>query len=149
MTTPLNKQIDGHHYTDQYLQPVEAAYLLNATPCWCKLDKYLTRIKGDKLTNLEKALHCIELEEHFEYGIDEKLAKLLGFKGIYLEKELKIVSNGYLNKVCDKFLQQIVSLCTDKLLYREALVAMYRQDYRLAKKLVKQCIRELEINNNK
>ena len=59
----LGTQVAGTHYTSMKMQPVELAYKLYATPCFCKLAKYLTRDKGDKLENLKKALHCIRLEQ--------------------------------------------------------------------------------------
>lgn len=146
MKTPLTKQVDGHHYTDQYLQPVEAAYLLNAPPCWCKLDKYLTRVKGDKLTNLEKAIHCIEIEEHFEENFDSKLANILGLEEdpwIAL-KGIQLSSIGYNNRVCNEFLEEVVNLCTKDGNYQEALKAMYKMDYKTAKGFVKKSIYSLD-----
>lgn len=62
MSNALQNQVDGHHYTDMVMQPVELAYLVGGTPCFCKLAKYATRIKGDRQVNLDKAIHCIELE---------------------------------------------------------------------------------------
>ena len=59
----LGTQIDGGHYTSMKMQPIELAYRLYGTPCFCKLAKYLTRDKGHKLTNLQKARHCITLEQ--------------------------------------------------------------------------------------
>lgn len=156
MGNPLTKQVDGNHYTEQLLQPIEAAYLLNATPCWTKLNKYLTRDKGNKLSNLNKALHCIELEEYFEEGFDERLAEMLGFEEdtwvelLGLEEDpcvelkgLSLSSLGYSNRVCDEFLENIVALCTDNEKYRGALKAMYKMNYRSAKDFVASSIRDL------
>ena len=58
----LDVQISGNHYKVMKIQPIELAYRLHGSPCFCKLAKYLTRDKGDKLKNLKKAKHCIELE---------------------------------------------------------------------------------------
>ena len=69
----LEVQIDGQHYKSQPIQPVELAYYVNGTPCFCKLAKYLTRDKGDKLVNLQKALHCIALEEALCDFVNKKL----------------------------------------------------------------------------
>ena len=71
----LDVQIDGQHYKNQKIQPIELAYKLGGTPAFCKLAKYLTREKNDKKINLQKAYHCICLEEdlrfwasyHYEY----------------------------------------------------------------------------------
>ena len=145
MGNPLTKQIDGNHYTEQLIQPIEAAYLLNATPCWAKLNKYLTRDKGNKLSNINKALHCIELEEYFEEGFDERLVELLGLEeDPWVElKGLSLSSLGYSNRVCDEFLENIVALCTDNEKYRGALKAMYKMNYRSAKDFVASSIRDL------
>ena len=37
--------------------------MLGQTPAFCKVCKYATRIKDDPLQQLNKALHCIELDE--------------------------------------------------------------------------------------
>lgn len=62
MSNAFDNQIDGHHYTDMVMQPIELAYLVGGTPCFCKLAKYSTRVKGDRMINLDKAIHCIALE---------------------------------------------------------------------------------------
>ena len=58
----LDVQIDGQHYKNVKIQPIELAYTLGASPAFCKLAKYLSREKGDKKINLQKARHCIQLE---------------------------------------------------------------------------------------
>lgn len=77
----LGTQVSGTHYTSMKLQPVQIAYMLYATPCFCKLAKYLTRDKGDKLTNLKKALHCIKLEQD-----------LIEYADVYLDNLDRLVS---------------------------------------------------------
>lgn len=62
----LNVQIDGTHYKNQKIQPIELAYILGGTPAFCKLAKYLTREKNDKKVNLQKAYHCVCLEEDLQ-----------------------------------------------------------------------------------
>lgn len=76
----LEIQIDGQHYKNQKIQPIELAYKLGGTPAFCKLAKYLTREKNDKKINLQKAYHCICLEQdlefwagyHYEYEMVDK-----------------------------------------------------------------------------
>ena len=58
----LNKQVAGNHYKVQKIQPIELAYILGQTPAFCKVCKYATRIKDDPVQQLNKALHCIELD---------------------------------------------------------------------------------------
>lgn len=63
MSNALNVQVDGDHYKKQKMQPIELAYLIGATPCFTKLAKYITRDKGDRNINLDKAIHCISIEK--------------------------------------------------------------------------------------
>ena len=66
----LDKQVGGNHYKDQKLQPIELAYMLGGTPCFCKVAKYCTRNKGDAYENIRKAIHCVELEQELsEYKL--------------------------------------------------------------------------------
>mgnify|MGYP006880512488 CR=1 FL=1 len=59
-------QVDGTHYTDMPMQPIELTYLIGGTPCFCKLAKYGSRIKhSDRTIDLNKAIHCIRLEQEF------------------------------------------------------------------------------------
>lgn len=59
-------QVDGTHYTDMELQPLEMAYLrygiegLKAA-IHTKVDKYITRKKDDEVKQLKKAAHCMEI----------------------------------------------------------------------------------------
>lgn len=59
----LEIQQDGNHYKTMKMQPIELGYRLNATPCFVKLCKYSSRIKVDRLGDLKKAKHCIQLEK--------------------------------------------------------------------------------------
>ena len=63
----LDTQIQGTHYKNVKIQPIEIAYMLGASPAWCKLAKYLSRDKGDKKINLQKAVHCIQLDMELQY----------------------------------------------------------------------------------
>ena len=62
----LDTQIEGNHYKNVKIQPIELAYKLGASPAFCKLAKYLSRDKGDKKINLKKARHCIQLEKDLQ-----------------------------------------------------------------------------------
>ena len=59
-------QVDGHHYTDMQLQPLEATYLrygLEALKAaiHTKVDKYLSRIKDEPIKQYKKAEHCLAI----------------------------------------------------------------------------------------
>lgn len=104
----LSKQVGGDHYKKQAIQPIELAYILNASPCFTKLAKYITRDKGDRNLDLEKTIHVIELEEG-----------LSCFETEYGGREEDFV-NFWINKF------------TDDLDIRSALLSMYFKDYQTA-----------------
>lgn len=59
----LDRQQDGDHYKTLKMQPLELAYRVNGSPCFTKLAKYASRRKVDRLGDLKKAIHCIQLEK--------------------------------------------------------------------------------------
>ena len=68
----FDKQVDGNHYKNQVVQPFELAYLVAGGDAgFCKFVKYLTRDKGDRKVNLEKAIHVTELKAQIvlHYGL--------------------------------------------------------------------------------
>mgnify|MGYP000595384916 CR=1 FL=1 len=65
-----DKQVGGKHYKEQGLEPVEVTYENFGyygvrAALYTKVNKYLTRNKGNHLQDLEKAKHCIELQIEF------------------------------------------------------------------------------------
>lgn len=66
---PLNTQVDGSHYKDLSIQPMEYSMANKLDACQHTAIKYITRFrkKGGK-RDLLAAIHCIELLIHFEYG---------------------------------------------------------------------------------
>lgn len=125
MSNGLGVQVDGNHYTNMKMQPVELAYKLYATPCFCKLAKYLTRDKGDKLTNLKKALHCVQLEKDLtQYAIT------------YLDKLDGLISTGCAIGLIKQF--------TDEDAYRIALFDMWLGNYESAVLSLENIITEYE-----
>lgn len=66
----MDKQVGGSHYTDQGIQPLEVTYENFGyygvrAALYTKVNKYLSRNKGNHLQDLEKAKHCIELQIEF------------------------------------------------------------------------------------
>lgn len=119
----LGTQIEGQHYTSMKLQPVQLAYMLYGTPCLCKLAKYLTRDKGDKLTNLKKALHCIKLEQD-----------LIEYADTYLDMSDRLVSAEDGKALIFQF--------TDNDSYRKALFHLWVGNYECAILTVEDIIRK-------
>lgn len=64
------KQIGGDHYKDKGIQPLEYAYSNGLTPNLTNVVKYVTRNKTDRVKDLLKARHYIELELEMVYGVD-------------------------------------------------------------------------------
>jgi hypothetical protein len=62
MSKATDNQVDGNHYSKLKIQPLQLAYSINASPCFTKLAKYITRDKGNKAEQMEKGLHVIDLE---------------------------------------------------------------------------------------
>ena len=113
----LETQQGGNHYKTMKLQPVELGYKLGATPCFVKLAKYLTRNKNDKKENLEKAFHCI--------CIEEDLVDCIQF---YYDSD----NIGFL-----EYKDYMIGEFSDNIFIRNALSAMYDRNYKVAKQNVK------------
>lgn len=64
------KQIGGDHYKNKGIQPLEYAYSNGLTPNLTNVVKYVTRNKSDRVKDLLKARHYIELELEMVYGVD-------------------------------------------------------------------------------
>jgi len=62
----LDRQVGGDHYKSQRVEPLVLTYLnfgyegLRAS-VYTKVNKYMTRDKGQHIENLEKAAHCLEV----------------------------------------------------------------------------------------
>ena len=59
-----------YHYKDKGIQPLEYAYSNGLTPNLTNVVKYVTRNKTDRVKDLLKARHYIELELEMVYGVD-------------------------------------------------------------------------------
>lgn len=58
----MTQQVDGEHYLEMLIQPLELSYLIaEGDASFCKLVKYITRNKGERKVNLEKAIHVVKL----------------------------------------------------------------------------------------
>lgn len=69
MSNPLQTQQGGNHYKDLAIQPMEYSMANKLDACQHTAIKYITRFreKGG-IEDLKKAIHCIEMLMHFEYG---------------------------------------------------------------------------------
>lgn len=123
----LDVQISGNHYKTQKIQPIELVYKLGATPCFCKLAKYLTRDKGDKKVNLQKARHCIQLEKDlWDYTI-------------YYGKSMNLAAK-------DNSRTPLISDFSDIVYIQNSLVFMYQGFYTKAIEQVEKYAESLGIN---
>ena len=67
MIKALDKQVAGDHYKSLALQPFEITFANFGyegvrAAVYTKVNKYLTREKGVHRENLEKAIHCLEIQ---------------------------------------------------------------------------------------
>ena len=67
VTNALDTQEAGNHYKVQKVQPIELSYYIGGTPAFCKLSKYIGRVKENQEEDLRKAYHCIKLEEQLQF----------------------------------------------------------------------------------
>lgn len=104
----LNTQIEGDHYKTLKMQPLELAYRVNGSPCFTKLAKYASRRKVDRLGDLKKAIHCIQLEKELNKLTDNVYTKIR-------------VNDDYFYAVLKEF-------CENGFLFN-SLDAMYHGDY--------------------
>ena len=71
---PTNNQVAGDHYKKTSIQPIDYIYANKLTYNLGSCLKYITRKKGDRqdrVTDLLKAKHFIELEMQMVYGVDQ------------------------------------------------------------------------------
>jgi hypothetical protein len=65
----LDKQVDGNHYKDLAIQPMEYSFKNKLDPAQHTAIKYITRFRNKNgRRDLEKAIHCIEMLIELEYG---------------------------------------------------------------------------------
>ena len=68
--TPLETQIGGDHYKNQGLQPFEITfanfgYFGLRAAVYTKVNKYLKRDKETHREDIEKAIHCLQIQLQF------------------------------------------------------------------------------------
>lgn len=114
MSDALNSQVDGDHYKRLKMQPLELAYLVGGTPCFTKLAKYVTRDKGDRMINLDKAIHCIRIEQQINETSTYHLIESYPLLSSYAKQNQA---------------HMIINMFSDDPFIQAALKAMLRQDY--------------------
>lgn len=68
-TNPLDSQVQGNHYKDMPIQPVEFTHKNNLNFCQGSVVKYISRYKKKNgIEDLKKAKHFVELLAKLEYG---------------------------------------------------------------------------------
>lgn len=124
----LDVQVDGNHYKKMRLQPIELAYLVGGTPCFTKLAKYATRDKGNKAVDLDKAIHCIKLEQ------DIVVKSVTMVKNSYpiLKETGKVEGSAEFERAC-----HWIDIFTEDKYIRSALKYMLVMEYSLACESIK------------
>ena len=68
----LARQVDGNHYKDLAIQPMEYSFKNKLDPAQHTAIKYITRFRNKNgRKDLEKAIHCIEMLIELEYGVSD------------------------------------------------------------------------------
>ena len=81
----INNQVGGHHYKGNGIQPIEYIYANGLSWSMGNVLKLITRDKVDKVEDLLKAKHYIDLELQLVHGVDGEGNKI----GPYT-KEVKV-----------------------------------------------------------
>jgi hypothetical protein len=66
----LDRQVGGDHYKSMAIQPVQFALENNLGFCEGNVVKYVVRRKGNRIEDLKKARHYLDLLIEFEEGRD-------------------------------------------------------------------------------
>ena len=59
-------QVAGNHYKNMAYQTARFGFDVGLESLGTQIAKYLTRDKGSRIENLEKAYHCIALDQQFD-----------------------------------------------------------------------------------
>lgn len=119
MSNALEQQVGGSHYKDMKMQPAELAYKVGGSPMFCKLAKYLTREKGDRNMNLEKALHCIALEnEMIDLRCQNYKVYVTGYKSEEIKEfcnQFEPMDGAFYNDILTKMIEGYLQSAADEL----------------------------------
>lgn len=92
-------QVGGNHYKKMAYQTARFGFDVGLESLGTQIAKYLTRDKGSRIENLEKAYHCIALDQSF----DEELSKDEGEGEYTLDIYCEIHDDEYLDKYFAQF----------------------------------------------
>jgi hypothetical protein len=56
-----SRQVGGDHYTSMAIQPLEFSMANGLNACQHTALKYICRTKGDRVQDIDKAIHTLEL----------------------------------------------------------------------------------------
>lgn len=62
---PLGNQVGGDHYMNMEIQPIEFSMYNNLNACQHTAIKYIVRQKGNRLEDIDKAIHTLEIYKQF------------------------------------------------------------------------------------
>ena len=66
----LEKQVDGDHYKNMVIQPIEFCHRNKLGPCESLAIKYISRHQNKHgREDIEKAIHCLQLLLDLEYPV--------------------------------------------------------------------------------
>lgn len=121
-------QVGGNHYKNMAYQTARFGFDAGLESLGTQIAKYLTRDKGSRLENLEKAYHCIALDQQF----DEE------YRADFIEG--KYALNIYCEQTNEEYLSRYFSQFTDgdklKSIMRLYMQAKYPQAKGLLRKYI-------------
>ena len=125
MKKSLKTQVGGTHYNVLVQQPIELIIMLNMDFIQGNIVKYISRSKGNKLQDLEKALHYCQLG----FDFPEYSNKSDRHCGDSYNAKNKIINYVEQNNLSDK--------------HRSIIYYTWEFDYKKVKILIKELIKEL------
>lgn len=122
-----NIQVGGQHYKTMAYQTARFGYDTELVSLGTQIAKYLTRDKGSRIENLEKAYHCICLDQQFEKDSAKK-----GFEPL-----LDIYCKGSDEHFLEKYFSQFTDGDKFKAVMRQYMKANFPQAKGLLRKYIK------------
>lgn len=122
-------QVGGQHYKNMAYQTARFGFDAGLESLGTQIAKYLTRDKGSRIENLEKAYHCISLDQQFDKDLQKETGSVEYSLDIYLESEDE--------PLLEKYFSQFTDGDKLKAVMRQYMKANYPQAKGLLRKYIK------------
>lgn len=129
-------QVAGEHYKKMDYQTGRFGYDVGLESFGTQIAKYLTRDKGSRVENLEKAYHCISLEQQYE--LDSAREQVMD--GIYEPTSYLDIYEAYCD---DKFIDRYFAQFEDGKKLKGIMINYMKANFSAAKRGLRRYINTL------